>query len=335
MDEVRGIVTNIQKNGYRPIYFLMGDEPYFIDQLSHYIEENALSEDEKAFNQLVIYGRDVDVEGIIGHAKRYPMMAERQVVIVREAQALSRTIENLLSYVQSPQPTTVLVICYKHKTIDKRKKLYKALQKGGVVLESKKLYENRIPDWIRHWLTSRGYDITPKASQLLVEFLGTDLGKIEKELEKLTLLLPRGTKISPEHIEENIGFSKDFNNFELRKALGQRDVVRATRIVHYFTQNPKDNPIVVTIGLLYNFFSQLLKYHGLIDKSPRSVSDALGIRPFFVTEYQVAAHNYPMRKVSRIITALREVDTKSKGVDANSLSQGDLLKELLVKILNV
>lgn len=332
MDEVKQLVTSIQQGDIKPIYFLMGDEPYYIDKISEYIENNILDEAEKGFNQMVLYGYDADIETIVSNAKRFPMMSERQVIIVKEAQELSRTIEKLTDYASNPQPSTVLVLNYKYKTIDKRKALYKAISKNGLVFESKPLYENKIPDWIRRVLQSKNYTIVPKASQMLVEFLGNDLSKISNELNKLQIILPEGTQITPEHIEENIGVSKDYNNFELRKAIGERNELKAFKIANYFANNPKDNPFVVTVSLLFAFFSQLLQYHGLQDKTPRSVALALKVNPYFVNDYITAAHNYPMKKVSAVVSVLREFDVKGKGVGANNIPQGDLLKELLVKI---
>ncbi|GAA4281839.1 DNA polymerase III subunit delta [Gaetbulibacter aestuarii] len=333
MDEVKQLVADIKDGKIKPVYFLMGEESYYIDKISEFIENTILTEAERGFNQVVLYGRDVTVEDIISQAKRYPMMAEHQVVIVKEAQDLSRTIEKLSSYAESPQPSTVLVINYKYKKIDKRKALYKAVRKSGVVYESKKLYENQVADWIRRVLAPKNYTISPKAAQMLVEFLGTELSKINNELEKLQIILKPGSQITPEIIEENIGISKDFNNFELRKAIGDRDSKKAFQIIKYFSENPKDNPMVVTVALLFNFFSQLLHYHGLRDKSPRSVASALKINPYFVNEYVTAAKNYPMKKVSVIVSHLRTFDVKSKGVDSNAVPQGDLLKELMAKIL--
>ncbi len=334
MEEVKQIVTDIKNGKLKPIYFLMGEEPYYIDRISEFIEANVLNEEERSFNQMVLYGRDVTVEDVVSNAKRYPMMAEHQVIIVKEAQDLARSIEKLADYAKQPQPTTILVLNYKYKTIDKRKALYKTLQKCGVVYESKKLYENQVADWIKRVLATKNYTIAPKAAQMLVEFLGTDLSKINNELDKLQIILPKGTQISPEHIEENIGISKDFNNFELRQAIGERNAFKAYRIVNYFAENPKDNPMVVTVTLLFNFFSQLLQFHGLADKSPRNVASALKVNPYFVNEYVLAARNYPMKKVSEVISVLREFDVKSKGVGSNAVPQGDLLKELLVKIVS-
>jgi len=334
MDEVLKIVNDIKTGNIKPIYFLMGEESYYIDKLSDYIEENVLSEDEKGFNQTVLYGRDVTIEDVVSTAKRYPMMAERQVVIVKEAQDLSRTIDKLESYADNPMPSTVLVICYKYKTLDKRKKVTKLLAKNGIVYESKKLYENQVGDWIKRVLAGKKYSIEPKANAMLVEFLGTDLSKINNELEKLQIILPQGSTITPHHIEENIGFSKDFNVFELRKAIGDKNQLRAYTIADNFAQNPKDNPIVVTTSLVFSFFVQLLKYHGLKDKNPNNVAKVLGVNPFFLKDYDIALKNYPMRKVSQIVGSLREIDVKSKGVGANALPQSDLLKEMLFKIFN-
>ncbi|RZJ59055.1 MAG: DNA polymerase III subunit delta [Flavobacterium sp.] len=334
MDQVVKIVNDIKQGNIRPIYFLMGEEPYYIDKLTEYIEHNILSEEEKGFNQMVLYGKDVTIEDVISNAKRYPMMAERQVVIVKEAQELSRTIDKLESYAENPQPTTVLVLAYKYKTLDKRKKVTKVLEKAGVVFESKKLYENQVGDWIKRVLSGKGYNIEPKAAAMLVEFLGNDLGKISNELEKLTIILPQGSTITPKVIEDNIGISKDYNVFELRKAIGERDQLKAYRIADYFANNPKDNPLVMTTGLVFGFFSQLLLYHGLKDKTPSNAAKILKVNPYFVKDYDVALRNYPMKKVSQVVGTLRDIDVKSKGVGVSAISQGDLLKEMLVKIFN-
>ncbi|RBW58281.1 DNA polymerase III subunit delta [Tenacibaculum sp. E3R01] len=334
MNDVTHIVNDIKNGALKPIYFLMGEEPYYIDKISEYIEKNVLDESEKGFNQVVMYGRDVSIDEIVSSAKRYPMMADRQVIIVKEAQDLSRTIDKIESYASNPQPTTVLVFNYKYKKLDKRKKAYKAIAKNGLIYESKKLYDNQVADWIRKVLGGKKYNIEPKASQMLVEFLGTDLSKISNELDKLISVLPAETIINPSHIEENIGISKDFNNFELRKAVGQKDVVKANRIINYFAQNPKNNPLVMTISLLNSFFTQMLMYHGLKDKSKGSVAKTLGVNPYFVDDYATAGRNYPMRKVSQIIGLLRDADVKSKGVGANAMPQSDILKELLFKILH-
>lgn len=334
MSDFNKIITDIQQGKVQPIYFLMGEEPYYIDKIAHFIEQNVLREEEKGFNQVILYGRDATAEDIISNAKRFPMMADKQVLIIKEAQDLARHIDKLISYVEQPQPSTILVFCYKYKTLDKRKAIYKALKKNAVIFESKKLYENQIGSWITQELTSKGYKIEPKATQMLVEFLGTDLSKINNELEKLQILLPENTTITPTNIEENIGISKDFNNFELRKAIGIKDVVKTNRIITYFAQNPRANPIVMTLSLLNSYFTQLLTYHSLKDKSSANVARYLKINPYFVSDYSTAARNYPMRKVSAIISLLHEADVKSKGVGAGSLPQGEILKELVFKIIH-
>jgi DNA polymerase III subunit delta len=332
MDEILKIVNDIKSGIIKPIYFLMGDEPYYIDKLSEYIEKNLLSEDEKGFNQTILYGRDVLIEDIVSAAKRYPMMAERQVIIVKEAQDLSRTIEQIEKYAENPMPTTVLVFCYKYKSLDKRKKTIKLITKNGLVFESKKLYENQVGQWITRVLKPKGYEIEPKANAMLVEFLGNDLSKINNELEKLQIILPKETSITAKHIEDNIGFSKDFNVFELRKSLGERNELKSYKIVQYFADNPKENNIVMVVGLIFSFFIQVLKYHGLKDRNPANVAKVLGVNPFFLKDYDVALKNYPMKKVSQIINSLRDTDVKSKGVGNSGLPLTDLYKEMLYAI---
>ncbi|MBU3681156.1 MAG: DNA polymerase III subunit delta [Flavobacterium sp.] len=334
MDEAVKIVNDIKNGQIKPIYFLMGEEAYYIDKIADYIEQNVLTEDEKGFNQTVLYGRDVTIEDIIGTAKRFPMMADRQVIIVKEAQDLSRTIEQIERYTENPVPTSVLVFCYKYKTIDKRKKFTKNIEKLGVLFESKKLYENQVGDWINRVLKSKGYGIEPKATAMLVEFLGTDLSKINNELEKLQIVLPKQSTITAIDIEDNIGFSKDFNVFELRKAIGERNQLKAYQIVHYFSENPKENPILMVTALIFGYFQQLLQYHGLKDKSSKNVAAALKISPYFTKDYELAARNFPMKKVSVAIAKLREMDVKSKGVGANSLPLNDLYREMLIALFN-
>lgn len=333
--KVEDIITSIRKGQISPIYFLYGEEDYFIDFISDYIEDHVLDEAEKGFNQMIIYGRDTSVEELISHAKRFPMMAERQVIIVKEAQDLSKSFDKLASYFDNIQPTTTLVFNYKHKKPDKRKSVFKKLAKIGVLFEGKKLYENQVPTWINSYIKAKSFNIEPKATQMLVEFLGTDLHKIANELDKLMIVLPEGSTIKAIDVEENIGISKDFNNFELRKAIGVKNVVKANQIINYFAQNPKSNPLVVTLSLLHSFFTQVLQYHALPNKNDqKKVAATLGVHPFFVQDYITAGKNYPMRKVSQIMSYLREADVKSKGVGARDVSDADLMKELLFKILH-
>jgi DNA polymerase-3 subunit delta len=333
MTEVIKIVNDIKSKNYKPIYFLCGEETYYIDRISDLIEKSVLTEDEKSFNQVVLYGRDTTVEEIVSTAKRFPMMADYQVVIVKEAQNLSKTFEKFESYAVNPQLTTILVFAYRDKP-DGRKKIFKTIKDKGVWFESKKLYDNQVPDWIVKVLKGQNYGIEPKAAAMLSEFLGTDLAKINNELEKLKIIFPEGHIFTPKNIEENIGFSKDYNVFELKSALATRNQQKAYTIIHNFAANPKDNPIVVISGQMFSFFAQLLQYHGLKDKSKFNAAKVLGVNPFFIDEYATASRNYPMRKVSQIIEVIRDMDVKSKGVGSGSMKEDDMLKELVYKIFN-
>lgn len=332
MNTTNQLITDIKEGKIAPIYFLMGEESYYIDAISDYIESNVLAEEEKGFNQMVLYGKDVSVQDIVSNAKRYPMMAERQVIIVKEAQNLIKTIEQLVDYAKNPQPTTVLVFNYKYKTLDKRKALYKTLSKAAVVFESKKIYEDKIPSWIQSFLRSKQISITPKAALMLTEFLGNDLSKIANELNKLEIVVGAKKEITPEIIEENIGISKDYNNFELQKALGNLDHKKAYQIVYYFAQNSKQHPFVLTISILYLYFTKLMTLHTVRDRNPGPVAKALGVSPYFVNEYIAVSRNYPMKRISGVLQTLRTYDAKSKGVGAN-LSPKDLYNELIYNIL--
>ena len=328
------ILSDLKQKKYYPIYFLMGDESYFIDQITDFIAKNVLNETDKAFNQSVLYGKDVDIASVINAAKRFPMVAEHQVIIVKEAQNIAK-IEDLVYYAENPLNSTLLVINYKYKKLDKRKKLYKALEKDAVLFEAKKLYEDKVPDWITKYLKNKQLEIQPTGALLLTEFLGVDLSKIAMELDKLVITLPPGEKlITPSHIEENIGISKDFNTIELQKALVKRDRLKTYRIIDHFAQNQKSNPFPVTMAMLYSFFNKTLVYYFLPDKSKMAVANALKINPYFVSDYQYAAKVFPPRKAVEIIAYLREYDLKSKGVGSLSATPGDLLKELAYKILN-
>jgi DNA polymerase-3 subunit delta len=328
------ILKELKENIYRPIYFLMGEEPYFIDRITDYITDHVLNEEEKTFNQTILYGKDTDIPTIINTARRFPMLASRQVVIVREAQNLDQ-IEDLIHYVENPLKSTILVINYKYKKLDKRKKLYKALEKNSILFESRSLYDDKIPPWINSYLRSRGKKIEPKAAVMLTEYLGNDLSKIANELEKLIIVVKAGEEvITGADIERNIGISKDFNNFELNNALAQRNVLKANRIVRYFGANQKNHPLNLTITSIYFFFSRVLQYHFLPDKSPRNVASALKVEPFFIREYETAARNFNTAKTVRVISLLREYDLKAKGFGNVSTSPGELLKELIYKILH-
>ena len=326
------LITDIKGGKIAPIYFLMGEEAYYIDMISDFIESNVLAEEEKGFNQMVLYGKEVSIQDIVSNAKRYPMMAERQVIIVKEAQNLIKTIEQLVDYAKNPQPSTVLVFNYKYKSLDKRKALFKTLSKSAVVFESKKIYEDKIPSWIQNYLSAKKITITPKAALMLSEFLGNDLSKIANELNKLEIVVGSQREITPDIIEENIGISKDFNNFELQKAIGHLDHKKAYQIVNYFAQNSKQHPFVMTISILYLYFKKVMTLHTVRDRNPRTVAKALGINPYFVNEYMAVSKNYSMKRISGVLETLRKYDAKSKGVGAN-LSPRDLYNELIYNIL--
>ena len=328
------ILQNLQKKIYQPIYVLMGEESYFIDKISDYIAHNVLPEAEQSFNQTILYGKDTDVDTVVTVARRFPMMANNQVVILREAQNLKGLEDGLLSYVQNPLHSTILVICYKYKSIDKRKKFLKVVAEKGVVFESKKIYENQLAPWIQNYCSGKGYKIHPQAVAMLSEYLGTEISKVANELDKLMILLPASSTINPADIEKNIGISKDYNVFELQNALGQKDILKANRIINYFGANPALNPIPKTIASLYFYFNRLLKYQLIQDKSKGNVVKVLGIQPFFVDSYINAAKKYSTKKVVEIIAILREYDMKSKGIGNVSTSSGDLQREMIYKILH-
>ena len=327
------ILSDIHKKNYAPIYFLTGEEPYFIDMISDTIENEALEEADRAFNQIVLYGRDVDVETIANHARSFPMMGDRMVVIVKEAQDV-KDLEKFEAYLDTIPETTLLVFAYKYKKFDKRKALAKKIDKTGVWFESKKLYDSNIPGWIQNYLKADGYSITPKATQMLADFLGTDLHKIANELKKLTIALPKNKSIDDADVERNIGISKDYNVFELQNAIGSRDVLKANRIVNYFGDNGKDNPLLVTAITLYGYFAKLIKLHCTQDKSQGNLASVLGVNPFFVKDYLSAARNYPPQICIRNISILREFDLKSKGYESGEVCEKDLYREMIFKLMH-
>lgn len=334
MTEAKSILKDIKAKKYKPIYFLGGEEPYFIDVISDYIQNNVLEDHERDFNQTILYGKETNAGEILSVAKRFPMMADYQVVIVKEAQSLGKQIDLLTGYFEAPLMSTILVFCSKYKKPDKRKKASKLIAKNGVLFESKKLYENQIGDFITGVLSNKGYKIEPKASLMLIEFLGTDLAKVMNELDKLQIIIPKGNTITAKDVEVNIGISKDFNVFELNKAIGNKEQLKAYKICNYFIENPKEKPLVVTISLLFTHFSRIMQYHGLSDKSDNNVASKLKVNRFFVQDYAIAARNYPMKKVSFIIEKIRDADVKSKGVGASQFGQSDILRELLVQIFS-
>ncbi len=351
MKEVNQILLDLKRRIFKPIYFLSGEEAYYIDLISDYIEHHVLDEADKEFNQNIVYGKDVDLVSILGLAKQFPMMSEYQVVIVKEAQNLKGLNKNadsdddekdsksssnsgaqqLLNYILHPQPTTILVFCYKYKTIDKRSAIAKSLQKNAVYFETPKMYDNQLPEWITNYVKDLGYTISPKSAFLLSEFLGMDLSKISNEIKKLLINLKPGEEITTESIQNNIGISKEYNVFELQNALATKDILKANRIVNYLGEN---EPTVLTLSSLFGYFSKILKFHFLRDKSKFAAATALGVNPFFVDGYAKAAAVYSTPKLKQIFSYLKECDLKSKGVDNSSIEASELLKELVFKILH-
>lgn len=330
-----GIISDLKKRIFKPVYFLAGEEPYYIDLITEYIEDKVLPEAEKAFNQAVFYGEDTTILSIIETSRRFPMMSSHQVVIIKEAQSLKK-IEDLILYLEKPLLSTILVINYKYKVIDKRTKLFKALENHAVYFESGKLRDYQIPPWIERYLMTKGIKTDPSASAMLTEYLGTDLHKIANELDKLIITLPVGKPvITTSLIEKNIGISKEYNNFELQKAIGEKNILRANMIVHHFNNNQKDNPITLSTASLFSLFSKLLTYHYLTDKSKNNVASVLKVNPYFVKDYETAASKYTASKTVQIISLLRTYDMKSKGFGDLSSEPGDLLKELVFKILHI
>jgi DNA polymerase-3 subunit delta len=329
------ILLDLKNKIYSPVYFLYGEESYFIDVISDFIEKNVLTELEKEFNQTIIYGKDIDIPTLISYARRFPMMSNYQVIIVKEAQDLDK-LEELEPYVLNPLESTLLVLCYKYEKIDRRKTLFKNIEKKGILFESARIYDNKIPDWIGEYVRKMNYTISTKACFLLAEFLGNDISKIVNEISKLIINIPEKQEITEEYVEKNIGISKDYNVFELQKALGKKEVLKANQIINYFAANPRENPLVKVIPLLFSYFSKILIYHHLRDKSRNNVASALSVNPFFVMDYQQAAANYSSAKITSVISLLREYDLKAKGVDSSGTSfpDGELMKELIFRILH-
>ena len=337
--EFKALLKDIKAKNFAPIYLLHGEETYFIDQLEAAIEKHALQEHERAFNQTIAYGKDTEHLQIVDAARRFPMMAERQLVLLREAQDM-RSIKQLETYAENPSPTTVLVISHKHKKLNGNFKVTKMIKKNGVIFEAKALYENKIPGWINTYLKGKKYTIEPAAATLLAEFLGTSLGKIANELDKLTINLKPGTEITSQIVEDQVGVSKDYNVFELQRAMGHHDVVKATRILNYFRANPKAGPLPMVTGSLYNYFSKVFLLLELQAKraSRQEIMKALKLRfDFFLDDYLTTARNYRGGKIGQVFMLLREYDLKSKGVGSHLAGKGEheLLKEMVWRVMHL
>ena len=329
------IARDLKNRIYKPVYYLMGEESYYIDRISEYIAQTVLNENEKEFNQTILYGADTDIATIINAAKRYPMMSKYQVVIVKEAQGV-KNIDELSYYLQKPLESTILVLCHKHGVLDRRKKMAAEIEKVGVLFESKKIKDAQLVGFITSYLKRKSIEIEPKASEMMAEFVGTDLSRMAGELEKLIITLPKGQKrITQEQIEQNIGISKDYNNYELRNALIIKDVFKANQIIKYFEENPKTNPLQMTLSVLFNFFSNLMLAYYAPEKSEQGIAAQLGLKsPWQSKDYLAAMRKYSGVKVMQIIGEIRYCDAKSKGVGNSSLGDGELLRELVYKILH-
>lgn len=341
---INQLLKDIQSRSFKPVYLLHGEESYFIDKIAGFFEHKVLSEAEKSFNQTIFYGKDTDITTILNTAKRFPMMSDYQLVVVKEAQDLkwSKTgeedkkgVDPLLTYVENPLKSTILVFCYKYSKFDKRKKIYKSIDKNGLIYESAEIYADKVGAWVESFLAEKGYRIQTQAAALLAEYLGNNLSKVANELEKLILSIPAARQITQEDVEANIGISKDYNVFELQTALARRDALKAHQIINYFADNPKSNPMVLVLGTLNTYYTKILRYHYTIDKSQQNLAKELGVHPFFVKEYDLAGKTYSKQKVFRIISYLRETDLKNKGVDSTgNTTDRELMKELIFNILN-
>ena len=328
------LIEELKKGIFKPVYLLTGEENYYIDVVSNYFEEEVIDPSLRDFDQTVMYGRDVDMATVVSTVKRYPMMSPVHLVLVKEAQDIDiRQWDRLAAYLQQPSDRSVLVLCYRHKKLDKRTAVYKAIDKVGVVYESPRIYDNQVPSWILREVAAHGYTITDKAAAMMAENIGVDLGKIANELSKLYPLLPQGGAITEQLVEDQIGISKDYNVFELQKAIGRRDPVMCNRIVNHFAANPKKNPIQMTLPLLYGYFLKIMFYHQLENKS--DAAKVLGCAPSFVQDYALAARNYPLGKLATCIGYLYETDLRSKGVrNSGNVTDGELLKELIFKVIH-
>jgi DNA polymerase-3 subunit delta len=327
------VKKDILSRQFKPVYLLMGEEPYYIDELTDMFIDKVLPEEERDFNQTILYGKDTDVASLITLSRGFPMMSEYQLVVLKEAQAMNK-LEELEIYVKNPLPSTVLVINYKNGTLDKRKKLYAEIAKHGVIFQSDKIPEYKIPAFISLYVQEKGKSIDQKSAQMLTDFLGNDLSKVTNEIDKLFITMsPEQKQITADLIERNIGISKDFNNFELLKAVVDKNIYKVNQIADYFEKNPKNNPMIMTLAILFNFFSNLMICYWAKDKSEKGIAAELGFRsPYQAKDYVVALRNYNAFKCMEVISLLRTYDAKSKGVDNVSTSDGELLKELLFKI---
>lgn len=333
------ILADIKARKFAPVYFLQGEETFYIDLISDLIEANALNEAEKGFNQVVVYGKDAAMAMILTHARRFPMMAERQVVIVKEAQDIQDLNKDtgarlLLDYVAKPVPSTILVLCHKHKTLDKRRELGKKIDQLTTSINSKKLYDNQLPDFVVEYTKDKKISIDDRAVLTLCEYVGNDLHRIANEIDKLSLTLSGGSTISAEQVMNQVGVSKEYNIFELQKAILHRDTLLANRIVNFFESNTKKNPMIPVVAYLFSFFSKLLAATQAADKSERGLVSALKISPYSAKDYSLALRQFSPEKIVDSISFIKEADLKLKGVNSGSDTEGQVFRELVYKILH-
>jgi DNA polymerase-3 subunit delta len=338
-NKAEDVLKDLKSGKYAPIYFLQGEEPFFIDQISDFIETNALQPHDKGFNQVVMYGKDVTVPDILNNARRFPMMADRQVVIVKEAQNIPQLGKDeidqmLINYIKNPLPSTILVFAHKYKNLDGRKALAKELEKSAVFVKSEKIKDNILPSWIESYVKSKGHTIDNSTSVFLADSIGNNLEVISNELSKMFLNLQGETKITKDHIQKFIGINKEYNNFELTKAMGVKDVVKANKIIHYFSQNPKSHPLIPIIALVYGFFSKVALVHFNKQMADAELARITGVHPYFIKEYRIAANNYRLGKVIDCFAYIKEADLRSKGVNANGMESKEILRELVFKIMH-
>lgn len=333
------VIKDLKAGKYAPIYFLQGEEPHFIDVISDYIEKNAISESEKGFNQTIMYGKDAPMTAILGNARRFPMMSDRQVVIVKEAQNIwgigREEIDTLLiNYIQNPLPSTILVFAFKYKSLDGRKALAKELDKKAILVKSDKIPEYKLASWIEGYIQSQGHKIDNRTAVLLADSIGNNLEVMTNEISKMLINFTGAIQITADHVHKYIGINKEYNNFELTKVIGLKDVLKANKIIHYFSQNPKANPLIPTIIVIYNYFGKLALYHDLKGATDADLARKLGVNPFFIKEYHIAAKRYNLGKVIDAFEYIKEADLRSKGVNVGKVDESLILKELIFKIMH-
>jgi len=333
------ILTELKARKYAPVYFLQGEETYYIDLISDYVQEHVLSEAERGFNQVVVYGKDVTMATILTHARRFPMMSERQVVIVKEAQDIQDLNKDtgsklLLDYLTKAVPSTVLVFCHKNKSLDKRRELGKKVDQLAVTLTTKKVYDNQLPEFVHEYAKDRKISIDDRGIQAICEFVGNDLHRLTNEIEKLVISLPPGETITAERVMSQVGVSKEYNIFELQKAILHKDSLQANRIVNYFESNTKRNPMIPVVAFLFSFFSKVLAASQAADKSEKGLASELRVSPYAVRDYSLALRNFPLPKILENISSLKEADLKLKGVNSGSATEGQIFRELVWRLIN-